>query len=996
MRNPLKFLLAGCILLSFLVNSFAQETFPYNGVADERTSWYALTGATVYTNHDTKIENATLIIREGKVEAVGAGINIPDGAIQIDATGKFIYPSFIDLIAEYGIPEAQAPGKRPRAQPQMLSNKTGAYSWNESLKPEFHAFEHFNPAKEQAGKMRKAGFGAVLSHQTDGIARGTGALVLLGEEVAHEMLLKEKAANFFSFRKGVATQNYPNSLMGAIALLRQTYYDADWYQNHGKAEERNLSLEAWNDNATHPQIFIVGNKLEALRAAKVGQEFNIKYIIKGAGDSYQRINEVKAATQACIVPLNFPKAYDVEDPYDAMLIDMAQLKHWELAPTNPAAVANAGIPMAITFDGLKSDKEFWANLRKAIEYGLSESDALKALTTTPAAMMKASDMLGSLDKGKIANFIVSDKHIFESKSQIVQNWVNGKPHQIQSDAWKSLIGEYELKVDNETLQLKVTEGRGSPSAKVFPAGDTTGIKATLNYQNQMVNLIYSKDKKDGYVRLSGLAKGTFWSGKGQLENGEWVDWQADYQNANKTRNKGKKKSDKSKELGPVTYPFQAYGWTEMPTQNSYLIRNATVWTNEEEGIMENTDVLVVDGKIQVIGKDLGVKDMMVIDATGKHLTPGIIDEHSHIAVSRGVNEGTQASSAEVRIGDVINSDDVNIYRQLSGGVTTSQLLHGSANPIGGQSGIIKLRWGYAPEDMKFEGAAPFIKFALGENVKQSNWGDNNTTRFPQTRMGVEQVFDNYFKQAQLYGEKKASGKPYRMDLELEALLEIINSERFITCHSYQQGEINMLMKVAERFGFRVNTFTHILEGYKVADKMAEHGAGGSSFSDWWAYKYEVINAIPYNGAIMHEEGVLVAFNSDDAEMARRLNQEAAKAIQHGGLSEEDAFKFVTLNPAKLLHIDDRVGSIKVGKDADLVIWSDHPLSVYAKADMTFVDGIKFFDREADQVLQAEVEAERNRIVQKMLQAKKSGAKMQPVNGRRQMHYHCDDNKDEMK
>jgi imidazolonepropionase-like amidohydrolase len=292
--------------------------------------------------------------------------------------------------------------------------------------------------------------------------------------------------------------------------------------------------------------------------------------------------------------------------------------------------------------------------------------------------------------------------------------------------------------------------------------------------------------------------------------------------------------------------------------------------------------------------------------------------------------------------------------------------------------------------MKFEDADGFIKFALGENVKQSNWGDNFTTRFPQTRMGVEQVFVDHFTRAREYGQLKASGKPYRKDLEMEALLEIINSERFITCHSYRQSEINMLMKVAEQFGFRVNTFTHILEGYKVADKMAEHGVAGSSFSDWWAYKHEVLEAIPYNAAIMHEQGVLVSINSDDAEMGRRLNQEAGKAVLYGNVSEEEALKFVTLNPAKMLHIDHRVGSIKAGKDADVVLWSDHPLTVYAKAEKTFVDGILFFDREKDLEMRQMIAAERNRIIQKMLQEKQAGKPTRPAAGKRQFNiYHCD-------
>jgi len=371
-----------------------------------------------------------------------------------------------------------------------------------------------------------------------------------------------------------------------------------------------------------------------------------------------------------------------------------------------------------------------------------------------------------------------------------------------------------------------------------------------------------------------------------------------------------------------------------------------------------------------------------------------------------VNEGSQASTAEVRIGDVVNSEDVNIYRQLAGGVTTSQLLHGSANPIGGQSALIKLRWGATPEQMKFEGADGFIKFALGENVKQANWGSNYRTRFPQTRMGVEQVYYDHFHKAREYEidwenyrtelaaltkRQRKKGElpvPPRFDIELEALSEILKHERFITCHSYMQHEINMLMTVADSMGFTLNTFTHILEGYKLADKMKAHGAGASSFSDWWAYKFEVKDAIPYNGALLWSQGITVAYNSDDAEMARRLNHEAAKAVKYGGVPEEEALKFVTLNPAKLLHIDHRVGSLTPGKDADLVIWDRHPLSVYAKPLSTFIDGRRYFSLERDLLLRAKILEERNRLIQLMaLEGTEGGVRL--PGKKKAQHYHCD-------
>jgi imidazolonepropionase-like amidohydrolase len=337
--------------------------------------------------------------------------------------------------------------------------------------------------------------------------------------------------------------------------------------------------------------------------------------------------------------------------------------------------------------------------------------------------------------------------------------------------------------------------------------------------------------------------------------------------------------------------------------------------------------------------------------------------------------------------DVVDPKDLDLYRNLAGGVTTAQLLHGSANPIGGQSALLRLKWGETADNLLFEGADGFIKFALGENVKQSNW--QSFSRFPQTRMGVEQVFVDYFTRAKEYQKLKASKQAYRYDEELETLVEILESKRFITSHSYVQSEINMLMKVAEQFDFRINTFTHILEGYKVADKMAAHGVGGSTFSDWWAYKYEVKDAIPYNAAIMTNAGVTVAINSDDAEMSRRLNQEAAKTMKYGGMSELEAWKTVTLNPAKLLHIDDKVGSIAIGKDADVVLWSGHPMSVYSKAEKTLIQGAVYFDIEKNKALRETIAKERMYLTKLMLDVKASGgATIAPVQNKKE-RFTCD-------
>jgi len=980
---------------------FSQQTYPQSAPSDVRDRVYAFTNATIFTDYKTRLDSATLVIRKGKIVACGKGVAAPKDAVVTDCAGKTIYPGLIDVYAAgYGMP-AQRQESRTFGQqaPQPLSNKKGAYSWNEALRPEFSAAEAFSNDEKAASELRKLGFGAVLTHQADGISRGSSAFVLLSDEREHETLLLPRAGHHLSFRKGSSTQNYPSSLMGVVALLRQTYLDADWYKSVGAAEERNLSLEAWNDLQTLPQIFEAADKLDVLRIARLGQEFGKKYIVKTNGDEYQRLAEVKATGQSLIVPINFPEAEDVSNPFDALNVSLTTLKHWELAPSNPARVAAEGIPFALTTNDLRDKKQFWTNLRKAVENGLSEQDALKALTWQPAQFISAYAQVGSLEPGKAANFFIASGNVFKAETKILDTWVQGKQYTGAEDKLEgvNLLGKYTLRVGSEAFALTVKGKSEAPEAELMRP-DSSTIKANLSYGNGLVLLSYQSDTTGkAYVSLSGEIRGTIWSGRGTMPGGAWTPWSAERTgDAPAERPKRPEKTATTPETGAVVQPFTAFGLREKPAAAAYLIQNTTVWTNEREGILQNTDVLVSNGKIQRIGRSLPVPaNTVVVNGKDKHLTAGIIDEHSHIAVARSVNEGTQESSAEVRIGDALDSEDINIYRQLAGGVTSSHLLHGSANPIGGQTQLIKLRWGAAPEDLKFQNWPGQIKFALGENVKQSNWGDNNRTRYPQTRMGVEQVYTDYFTRAQEYARLKKSGKPYRKDLELDALQEIIESKRFITCHSYVQSEITMLMRVAEKFGFRINTFTHILEGYKVADKMAKHGVGGSTFSDWWAYKFEVYQAIPYNAAIMHKQGVNVAINSDDAEMARRLNQEAAKTVMYGGVKEEDAWKMVTLNPAKMLRVDDRVGSVKTGKDADLVLWSDNPLSVYAKAEKTWVDGVQYFDRTEDVKMQEWVRQERARIISKMQAEKKpaGGGGDRPAQRPRE-HYHCDSVEDE--
>jgi imidazolonepropionase-like amidohydrolase len=994
--NKRLLLLVGLLLLTTSTCLQAQETFLRNDVKDERPEAYAFTNVTVQVSPTEKIDGATVLIKDGKIVEIGKSIRVPTGYQQMDLSGKWLYPGMIDLYTSYGMPEVKSRGFSFFGGAEQFEPKTkGPYNANEAIKAHVNAVENFTVDAKDATAWRAMGFGAVLSFHPDGLARGSSTLAALGEGRANEVILKDKAAAHYSFNRGTSTQVYPVSAMGQISLLRQTYLDAKWYNAQPQKPFVDRSLDAWLSLQSLPQIFEATNWMTVLRADKIGDEFGVQYIIKGGGDDYKRIKEVKAAGAPIIVPVDFPDAYDVSDPIDAYKVDLSDMKHWELAPTNLAQLEKNGIEVALTTHGLKNKKDFWPNLRKAIKQGFSKKAALAALTTTPAKLVKMQDQLGTISKGKIANLIITSGDIFEEKTVIHENWVQGKRYiHVPMDA-TDLQGNYVLALNGQSYDLRISGPAGKHQASI-QMNDTTKVKVDLKVDDESLTLNFNPAPKDPgeSLSLSGWTNGKNLSGTGQSATGKWLSWQATFaEDAKKEEEKKSEKEEPEDELGPVIFPFLAYGASEVPKQERILIKNATVWTMEAAGILEATDVLLENGKISQIGKNLNAGGAKVIDGTGKHLTPGVIDEHTHIG--GGGNE-VLSNSAMVRIGDQINSEDINIYRALSGGVTSVQVLHGSSNPIGGQSALLKLRWGMAPEALKIKDADEYIKFALGENVKRSR--SESSIRYPQTRMGVEQVYMDAFSDALEYEKswkafnastKEGKVAP-RRDLAMDAVLEIINEERFITCHSYVQSEINMLMKVADHFDFKVNTFTHIIEGYKVADKMKEHGAGASSFSDWWAYKWEVRYGVPYSPAIMAREGVVTAINSDDSEMMRRLNQEAAKSVKYGQLSEMEAMKMVTINPAKLLHLDDRIGSLKVGKDADVVLWTNHPLSIYANVDHTIVDGTIFYSLERDEMLRESNNQERARLVQKMKNSKSKGGSMQPAMSRSQYTIHCDD------
>jgi imidazolonepropionase-like amidohydrolase len=811
----------------------------------------------------------------------------------------------------------------------------------------------------------------------------------------------------------VRGREYPNSLMGAIALIRQTLLDAQWYKAAhdayenspaGKTRpEENLALASLVDvtQGSQPVMIEVSDELNFLRALKIVNEFGLRSTIFGNGYEYRQLNEVKAAGVPVVLPVNFPEAPKVENPEEALSVGLEQLSHWELAPENPKRLNEAGVAFAFTSAKLKKADQFHAKVRETVERGLSADAALAALTTGPARMLGMTTRLGSIEKNKLANLVAADGDLFGKKTKIMDTWVRGVRYEVEAKPEVDPRGKWDatftLAEGTETGTLEISGEVKKLKGKLTADEKEISLKsASLDYRR--ITIVFPGDSIGikGMVRMSGKADKERLAGRGELPDGGTFTWNATRKKEEMAEKKKKMKPTAKTESTAAAmalgYPAGAYGRTAPPEQpKTIFVKGATIWTSGPAGILEDSDMMITQGKITAIGQGLEAPSgALVIDAGGKHVTAGLIDAHSHTAISSGVNEGSQAVTSEVSVEDVINSKDMYIYRQLAGGLTAINQLHGSANPIGGKNSVIKLRWGSSPEGLRFKEALPGIKFALGENVKRSNWNDP-TRRYPQTRMGVDQIIRDRFRAAMEYEQawSKYNSKrnkkgviPPRRDLELETLVEIMNSKRFVHSHSYRQDEILMLMRIAEDFGFRIKVFQHVLEGYKIAEAMKEHGAMASAFSDWWAYKYEVIDAIPYNGALMHDVGVVVTYNSDSGELARRMNLEAAKAVKYGGVDPAEALKFVTLNSAIQLGVEKYVGSLEEGKHGDFVIWSGSPLSTYSKCEQTWIEGRKYFDIEEDKKMRTQVMAERARLIQKVMASASKDKPKGPASGMR--------------
>ncbi len=940
--------LAGWLLM--LVLAQAQDT-PYR-----LPEVYALRGAKIVSNSAPEIENGVIVVRNGVITALGdANTPIPADAEVINASGHTVYPGFIDAFSSLGMPGAAN-------DPAYASYERGNTHLNGQIRPERMATVLMQPDSGQLSRWRRAGFVAAHIAPPHGIMSGQSAVISLNAGAPAELVIVPQYGVVLNLRGRGAFEGggsgYPSSLMGAIALVRQTFYDAQHQQQawqtylrdpNGKPRPAmNRALEALQPvlERRQPLLAIANNAEDIRRVLRIADEFNLKMIVVGGQEAAKVADELKRRDVPVLLSMEMPEALRSYDPLSPPTL--TSLRNRALAYQNAAILHEKGVRFAFTTEGLGDPERLLRNIRTAIANGLPKDAALRALTLTPAELLGVQDKLGDLAVGKTASFVVTRGELFEPRARLEFVFADGK--------------RYKLSEGTQTVAATPTPQFRRP--RDWDAESTASLQeasccyhhahgSTLTHMQSHDHEAHGCETECTDHLTAGVPPRQDTPREAGMQQGEPAQERAA---------QGGTSDDTPTlprvKLTPIMPP-------PADEHNTWLIRNATVWTLAHDKPLPNTDVLVVDGKIAAVGKNLTPpSNARIIDGTGKHLTPGLMDCHSHTAISGGVNEGTNVCTAEVRIQDVLNPDDVNIYRQLAGGLTAALVLHGSANVIGGQSIVVKWRWGKTADAMIFKEAPTGIKFALGENVKRSNFRTPGQQRYPASRMGVEQVIRERFLAALDYKrhwEEFRAGKrplPPQRDLQLDALVEILDGKRLIHCHSYRQDEILMLLRVCEEFGVRVGTLQHVLEGYKVANEIARHGAGASSFSDWWAYKIEVYDAIPHNGAIMWERGVVVTFNSDSNELARRMNTEATKAIKYGGVPEVEALKFVTLNVAKQLGIDRYVGSIEVGKHADLALWNDHPLSGYAVCEKTFVDGILYFDRERDRAWREELEQER--------------------------------------
>ena len=895
------------------------------GPPPEPPPFYAIEGVRVEVGDGTVLERATVVIENGTITVVAEDAAIPAHAWVIDGEGLTVYPGLIDAMGSLpqsrrppGGPGAATPGgprRRPdadRALPRGPEDRPLTTPWK-------RAADDLTLDAEAVEAWRKAGFTSIAARPGDGLFPGRLSLVRLGapgRDPEHQVIAPE-LAQVASLSSGGGFGSYPGALMGRVAYFRQLLLDAAHYATATTAYEADPS--GWRrpefDRTLAPlaavasgeeRILLPGSSaVEINRALRLGEELGLDFALYGGQEGYRLAGELADAGVAVLMDVDWPEPLPERDRDPDADRPLREILHERLAPTTPVELADAGVQFAFSSGGVNGAADFLAGVRRAIEGGLEPARALQALTRDAAAVHGLEDRIGTVAAGMGADLVLADGYPWQESARVEAVFIDGVRYAVSEGDEAGDDAE-----NGETAQEAESAGEPDEARPRGPRGPG-GPGGRRGGSSEALAPMRLAEVAEKYAEVAGDG------------------------------------------MVPMTGPYRE--------DDVLAITGATVLTMAGETI-ENGTVVVRDGRIARVGSGVRVPSgAHVIDAGGGYVIPGIIDAHSHIATAGGVNEGSLAVTAMVRIEDVVDPTDIAIYRALAGGVTTINVLHGSANPIGGQNQVLKLRWGQDADGMRFEGAPPGIKFALGENPKRSRSFGQGPRRYPATRMGVLDVIREAFTEAAGYRDAwarhraaEAAGersRPPARDLELEALVEILEGERLVHAHSYRADEILQLLRLAEELGFRIATLQHVLEGYRVADEIAAHGAGASTFSDWWAYKVEAFEAIPHNAALMTDRGVLSSINSDDAEEMRHLNHEAAKSVKWGGLSDEQALALVTINPAKQLGIDDRVGSIEVGKDADLVVYDRHPLSSYAVVQTTLVDGNVYFDRELDGVRQ---------------------------------------------
>jgi imidazolonepropionase-like amidohydrolase len=915
MRRILAFFACLFAFAGSLTALLAQRT------GDLKPTVHAIRDARVILAPGKVLPRGTVVIRDGLIESVGEDVKVPAEAMILEGKGLVVYPGLIDAMSNWGFDPALRRSAVGDAAPEDLAAEALAATKPDNRKgmtPEFLVRTALKNEEDFADNWRKAGITAHLIAPDGGILVGQSALVSLSGASTRDSVLASPVAQHMAFRP-VGGLDYPRVLMGIIAHTRQLLLDAghnarllEAFESAGRVGKRppaDPALSALSPMLTgkQPVVIEADTRDQIDRGLDFAAEFKLRPIIYGGREAYKAVDRLVAEKVPVILRLDFTEDSSplviVQERGMPKRVREERRQEREREAGTAGVLIRRGVQVAVATQGLTPDK-FRGNLRKAITAGkLAPASMLEALTTSPARLLGVEGQLGAIAKGKAAHLIVSDGDFFEAKSRVRHTFADGVRFDHDSGPRAVIRPTTTPAAGAETAQPPGTGRR--PGARRRPPGSAS-------------------DRSDEAAK------------------------KAIEEEAKELR---KEKKDKATEEPAKEDPASEIEADRKPavrTGGNVLLRGATVLPVSGER-MPATDILVRNGKIAAIGKELEAPDgVQVLDMTGLFIMPGIIDTHCHFAVSGGVNEFSLSVVPEVRIADVINGEDTQIYRALAGGVTTARLLHGSANVVGGQDAVIKLKYGRDARSLLVKDGPRGVKFALGENVKRTDG------RFPNTRLGVEAVLVRAFTEAREYRKKweaykraKSEGQHViepRRDLRLEALADVLSGELKVHCHCYRADEILMLLRVAERFGFQVRSLQHVLEGYKVAAEIARHGASCSPFSDWWAYKWEAADAIPYCAALLHEAGINVCLKSDSNELMRHMYQEAAKTIKYGGLSEIEALKTITLNGAKQLGLEKRTGTIEVGKDADLAVFNGHPLNSFSRVEMTIVEGEVYFQR----------------------------------------------------